>query len=245
MKRLKFAAIVLLQVLLLTGMIGYRQHWVDTGEKILLRTVPVDPRALFRGDYVRLTYEISNLDLDALSVSGKFERNAKVYVGLERDPDGVSKAVSAAATPPSGKKFIQGRARREQTISHWEVSVVDDAGEHRVVRPRWFGGFASGEHVLFCTDKRGNVLQQMKDIPKYVPKCPFGSPLWATVETVKERKARQLNVEYGIESYFVEEGSGHTIEMSRNAGEVKVQVSLRSDGKGIITGLFVDGRQIR
>jgi uncharacterized membrane-anchored protein len=245
MKRLKFGAIVLLQVLLLTGMIGYRQHWVDTGEKILLRTVPVDPRDLFRGDYVRLTYEISNLDLDALSVYRKFKPNTVVYVGLEREPDGVYKAVSAAETPPPGKKFIQGRARYEQTVSKWEVTALDDAGGHRVVRPRWFGGFKNGEHVLFCMDNRGNVLQQMKEMPKYVPKCPVGSPLWTTVETVKERKARQLNIEYGIESYFVEEGSGHAIEMARNAGEVKVQVSLRNDGKGIITGLFVDGRQIR
>jgi uncharacterized membrane-anchored protein len=245
LKRLKFAAIVFLQILLLTGMIGYRQHWVDTGKKVLLRTVPVDPRDIFRGDYVNLSYEISNLDLDALSAYKKFEPNTAVFVGLDAGPDGVYKAVSVATAPPLGRKFIQGRARYEQMISQWEVSVRDEAGEPRVLRPRWFGGFNSGEHVLFCMDKRGNVLQQLKEMPKYVPKCPFGSPLWATVEAVKEMKTRQLNVEYGIESYFVEEGKGRAIETARNGGEVKVQVSLRGDGKGIITGLFVDGRQIR
>ena len=32
---------------------------LTTGETILLRVVPVDPRDLFRGDYVILSYEIS------------------------------------------------------------------------------------------------------------------------------------------------------------------------------------------
>jgi uncharacterized membrane-anchored protein len=43
-------------------MIGYRHYWIETGEKIMLRVEPVDPRDLFRGDYVSLSYEISSLD---------------------------------------------------------------------------------------------------------------------------------------------------------------------------------------
>ena len=63
----KFVLLILLQALILAGMIGYRYYWVETGEKIFLRVSPVDPRDLFRGDYVSLSYDISNLDLDQLS----------------------------------------------------------------------------------------------------------------------------------------------------------------------------------
>ena len=38
--RLKFIIIILLQFMLLTGIIAYRQYWVSTGERILLRTEP-------------------------------------------------------------------------------------------------------------------------------------------------------------------------------------------------------------
>ncbi len=71
--RWKFIFFVLLQVALLVGIIAYRQYWVATGEKILLRTAPVDPRDIFRGDYISLRYDISTLDLDDVGCQGKFQ----------------------------------------------------------------------------------------------------------------------------------------------------------------------------
>jgi uncharacterized membrane-anchored protein len=243
--KVKFIIIVMLQIILLTGMIAYRQHWVSTGERILLRTVPVDPRDIFRGDYVNLSYEITNLDLDALGAKSGMKPNDVVYVGLGGEPDGTYKAVSVSAVPPAGGKFIQGRVRNETQARRWAVSVKDESGNVRLLRPRWFSGFAKGESVLFCLDGRGNVLMQMKEAPNYKPRCYTGEPLLAVVEDVKGTKFRQLTVEYGIESYFVEEGRGKAIEASRNARDLKVGVSLRKDGKGMITGLVMDGKVLR
>ena len=42
--RIKFFFLVVLQILILAGMIGYRHYWVETGEKVMLRVSPVDPR---------------------------------------------------------------------------------------------------------------------------------------------------------------------------------------------------------
>ena len=245
--RTKFLIIVLLQVLLLTGMIGYRQHWVSTGERILLRTAPVDPRDIFRGDYVNLSYDISSLDLDSLGAPAGIKTNDRIFVSLTPDADGTYRAVSAGAMPPTLGKFIQGRARHEMQAQKWEVAARDDAGALFRLRPRWFGGFATGERILFCLDKRGNVLSQSKEMPasSYKPQCSSGNPLWATVEDIKETRFKQLSVEYGIESYFVEEGKGRTIETARTARDLMVEVSLRKDGKGIITGLVMDGKALK
>ncbi|MEJ2696281.1 MAG: GDYXXLXY domain-containing protein [Candidatus Sulfobium sp.] len=243
--KVKFIVIVMLQVFLLTGMIAYRQHWVNTGYRILLRTAPVDPRDIFRGDYVNLRYEITNLDLDTLGAKPGMKPNDVVYVGLGGEPDGTYKAVSVSAVPPAGGKFIQGRVRNETRARRWEVSVRDDSGSVRLLRPRWFGGFDKGEGVLFCLDKRGNVLMQMKEAPSYKPRCYTGEPLRAVIEDVKATDFRQLSVEYGIESYFVEEGKGRAIEASRNARDLRVEVSLGKDGKGMITGLVMDGKVLR
>ena len=69
--------------------------------------------------------------------------------------------------------------------------------------------------------------------------------LSGTVEEIKEIKSRMLHVEYGIESYFVEEGKGRAVESGRGARELRVEVSLRKDGKGIITALLMGGKLVR
>ncbi len=242
--RWKFSFLILLQVALLLGIIAYRHYWVATGERILLRTAPVDPRDIFRGDYVRLQYGISTLDLDGLGAKGSFKPNEKVYVLLERNQEGVFIAVSLSRELPSGKRFIQGRVQYERTLSKWEVTVRDDSDHSHELKPLWFEGVKRGNRVTFCLDERKNVLHFHKEEAEYQPKCG-GESLTGTIEEIKETRSRVLNVEYGIENYFVEEGKGRAVESSRNARELRVEVSLRKDGKGIITGLFMDGRLIR
>jgi len=242
--RWKFIFFVLLQVALLVGIIAYRQYWVATGERILLRTAPVDPRDIFRGDYVSLRYDISTLDLDGLGAKGSFKSNEKVYVILEKNQEGIFSAVSVSRGLPSGKRFIQGRVQYETTLSKWEITLKDDSENLHELKPRWFENVKRGDRITFCLDERGNVLHFYKEDADYRPKCS-GQSLSGTIEAIKEMKSRVLNVEYGIENYFVEEGKGRAIESSRNARELRVEVSLRKDGKGIITGLFVDGKLVR
>jgi len=242
--RWKFIFFVLLQAALLISIIAYRQYWVATGERVLLRTAPVDPRDIFRGDYVNLQYDISTLDLDGLGAKGSFKPNEKVYVLLEKNQEGVFTAVSVNRGLPSGKRFIQGRVEYERTLSKWEVTLKDDSDNLHELKPQWFENIKRGDRITFCLDERGNVLHFYKEEADYRPKCRVQS-LTGTIEGVREMKSRVLNVEYGIENYFVEEGKGRAVEASRNARELRVEVSLRKDGKGIITGLFVDGKLVR
>ncbi|MCJ7783759.1 MAG: GDYXXLXY domain-containing protein [Desulfobacterales bacterium] len=242
--RWKFIFLVLLQAALLVGMIAYRQYWVATGERILLRTAPVDPRDIFRGDYLSLRYDISTLDLDGFGVKGNFKSNEKVYVILERNQEGVFSAVSVSRGLPSGKRFIQGRVQYETTLSKWEVTLKDDSENLHELKPQWFENTKRGDRITFCLDEKGNALHFYKEDADYRPKCR-GQSLSGIIEGIREMKSRVLHVEYGIENYFVEEGKGRAIESSRNARELRVEVSLRKDGKGIITGLFVDEKLVR
>lgn len=74
--------IVLIQTALLGAMIAKRQWTLNTGTLIVLETQPVDPRSLFRGDYVTFNYTISRLNLDQLGGEDEFRRNETVYVVL-------------------------------------------------------------------------------------------------------------------------------------------------------------------
>lgn len=155
--RLAFAAVVILQIGLLLAIIVPKEHTLATGEEVVLQTAPIDPRDLFRGDYVNLRYTISTLE----GYLG-FAAGDRVYVGLAQQGD-IWDAVSASHSPPDGL-YIKGRVTRA----------------------------------------------------------------WRT----------GLDIEYGIESYFVPEGSGHIIERAR---DVKVRAAIDSSGNAVIKGLLVDG----
>ncbi|MBI4691306.1 MAG: GDYXXLXY domain-containing protein [Nitrospirae bacterium] len=241
--RIKFVFLVLLQIVLLVGMIAYKEYWIATGEKILLRTVPVDPRDIFRGDYVQLRYEITNLNLDNLSVKESFKPNETIYVILEKDTDNTFRASSASKSIPSDKKFIRGRVMHRTPIAERrEVVIKDDSGKILTLSASWFPGIKKGDRVVFCLDRNDNVINYFKEDTTPKPSCNSAKSVIGMIEEMRNKKIRQLTVEYGIESYFVEEGKGRTIESARNARNLKVEVSLKKDGKGIITGLLLDGK---
>lgn len=244
--RTKYILLVVLQALLLVGMIGMKQAWIARGEKIKLKTVPVDPRDIFRGDYARLNYDISSLDLDSLGCKDTFRRNDNVYVTLSKGDKDYYEAVSVSSKRPAEGLFIAGKSKYGQmTHSKWEVKLKDESGEMHVFHPQWFYGIKKGETAIFCLDKQGNVLNSMKENPEYPQKCHGEGVVQVkgTVEEVIETKYQAVNVEYGIENYFVEEGAGRVIESAPRSKEVLVEVSLNRKGKGLITGLYIDGKR--
>ena len=117
-ERWVFLATVVFQFLVLTSMISGEALARRGGETVLLRVVPVDPRDLFRGEYVILGYEISRVPPQGIAgLPGPFItanvhdwQGRSVYVALEPEPDGKhyrGAGVSVFA-PPSGTRFIQG-----------------------------------------------------------------------------------------------------------------------------------------
>lgn len=63
----KLLIIVGIQFLVLLSVIGFKQYAVWTGETVLLKTTPIDPRDLLRGDFVAVEYQISTIDLDKVA----------------------------------------------------------------------------------------------------------------------------------------------------------------------------------
>lgn len=76
-------AAVGLQLLILVGLVAWRIGPLLNGEAITVRVEPVDPRDLFRGDYVILNYAFSR----ANNIDGMYgpEEGRTVYAVLTRD----------------------------------------------------------------------------------------------------------------------------------------------------------------
>lgn len=101
-RRLIIAAILAstMQTGILASMIREGTNILEEGVPITLRTVPVDPRDLMRGEYVVLNYEISRLE-GALVVGPwpDSEGETVVYVDLAPQADGVWHPVVASFSP--------------------------------------------------------------------------------------------------------------------------------------------------
>ncbi|MGO9485642.1 MAG: GDYXXLXY domain-containing protein [Rhodomicrobium sp.] len=172
--RVWLAAILvcLLQTGAISAMIANRAIRLAYGHEIVLHVVPIDPRDYFRGDYVRLSYEISSVPI---AQPERLVTGMPIFVTLQRkgQPE-EGKWVAVAASP---------------------------------VRP-----------ALPETDNT-IVLQ--------------GVARWGRVE--------EVDLTYGIETYFVPEGMGHDLERMTRAGSVKAVVSVDLDGNAAIKALIADG----
>ncbi|OCW58850.1 GDYXXLXY domain-containing protein [Hoeflea olei] len=82
--------------------IEHRASILRDGREILLRTEPIDPRDLMRGDYVRLGYaDVSSVSDDMVTGSWPSTETVQpVWLTLAADGDGIFTARSASFTRP-------------------------------------------------------------------------------------------------------------------------------------------------
>ena len=109
-------AAAIAQVGLLGSMILVESLPLMIGDRIVLKVNPVDPRDLFRGDYVILNYDFNRLPIPELRNTGttwndpRVHYDKAVYVPLERDTKSNNwTGKSASLSKPDGGKYLRGR----------------------------------------------------------------------------------------------------------------------------------------
>ena len=90
------------------------------GQAVMLPTVPIDPRSLFRGNYVRLNYSISRVP--AAIADGKLKQGQKVYLSLNIEGD-KPVPLALSATKPEAGIFIAGRVRYAGSEYHLDYGI--------------------------------------------------------------------------------------------------------------------------
>lgn len=183
-----FWGLVGLVAALQTAALGYmvidRQRLLKTGREIALPVIPFDPRDIFRGEYVRLGYNVSALNPAQTGVKelpAGIRRSGPVWVTLTPAPEGQWKVKTFGRTPPQ------------------------DA--------------ATGDVAL-----KGQV-----------------SSLYAGTQDPKDNYS--LIVRYGIESYFLPEGTGKSLEDKVREHKISALVAVGPDGTAAIKGLMIDGER--
>jgi uncharacterized membrane-anchored protein len=164
------------QVGLLVWMIADRSLLLMRGEEIRLAVVPIDPRDVFRGDYVTLSYRISRLNPRTLDGDDDFADGDAIYVSLA----------------PNGMEW------RATAITH--------------ERP------ADGTVIA------GTVTGSRPFTPGCTEPCDV------------------YEVDYGLDKFFVPEGTGEELEALRNDQKVSVDVAVNANGRSALKRLLVDNQ---
>lgn len=120
MRRALVLVAVVAQLAVLAYMAGEREWLLRSGQTVLLRTAPVDPRDPMRGDYVRFNYDIATVPkaLCRDAVLTWFEKNTlynsamrdrRVYAAIKLDRNGVAELESLSDRPPAAGLFLRAR----------------------------------------------------------------------------------------------------------------------------------------
>ncbi len=100
-------AAFVLQLALLGWVIADRATLLANGREVRFAVLPVDPRDLFLGDYVVLSYEFSRMHSGLVAADEVFQIFDNVYVALAESTDGWE-ATSMTLEPPPAGTFLRG-----------------------------------------------------------------------------------------------------------------------------------------
>jgi uncharacterized membrane-anchored protein len=178
---------VLAAAALQLGVLGYmvadRLWLLKNGREIVLPIIPVDPRDLFRGDYVTLSFPVSRVAGNLADTTQAIQSH-KFYVTLDQGADGVWTPSKITATLPANR--------------------------------------AANQVVLKAKERYG-----------------WGSFMWG-----QGRSRETINALYGLERYYVAEGTGGKLENLARDKKLELVIAVDAKGNAAIKGMNVEGKRI-
>lgn len=160
----KFILLVLVPAVVILAFLALNLWTTTFGDEIVLEVVPVDPRDLFRGDYVSLRYEISTISLNETPHDNRFSRGEAIYAILSQKGEfWTSDSVSHdRPITREDQVFIKGRVVRSvnDIVSvEWGIeSYFLPEGEGRLIEQQIDGNLSA----VVAVDSSGNpVLRKL------------------------------------------------------------------------------------
>jgi len=177
MRKLWIVLAVLAQLAVLANMVYGRESVLANGQRIFLRTVPIDPRDPFRGDFVRLRYEMNNVAGVPLRFSPETyepRKGDRIYAVLQEPEDKVHSLKYLTNVKPESGQFIRGyintnlnlfgnenRSTRWQATAKYGIEqLYVEQGEGLLIEEKQ--GFRGGMRVPLdmevALDKQGTAI---------------------------------------------------------------------------------------
>lgn len=138
-KKKTFIVIGVFWLVLLGGLVAMKEYTLQIGSEVLLRTQPVDPRDLFRGDYVILSYDLSIIGTGELARNASdYEVGAPIFVSLNLDGQRVGTVKNIFKSAPNNEVvFLRGTVKNvyadQLRVEYGIESYFVPEGEGRVI----------------------------------------------------------------------------------------------------------------
>ncbi|MFH1427581.1 MAG: GDYXXLXY domain-containing protein [Patescibacteria group bacterium] len=109
-KEIKFILAIALQVVIIFAIIIFKVSVLSSGNDVLLKIAPVDPRDPLRGDYATFQYDISNVD-SYYANSQQIRNGDTVYIVLRQSGKYWTTKNVQKNKPTGGEMCIKGRVQ--------------------------------------------------------------------------------------------------------------------------------------
>jgi uncharacterized membrane-anchored protein len=102
-----------MQIIILIAMLVMANLPLYFGTEIKVKTTPVDPRSMFRGNYVKLNYEFNRISIDKNHpfYNKHLNKGEKIYISLEKTKQNLYIYKDLSLEPFQDKLYLQGRVK--------------------------------------------------------------------------------------------------------------------------------------
>jgi uncharacterized membrane-anchored protein len=151
--------VVGLQTAALGSMVWDRIQLLKTGREIVLPVVPVDPRSLFRGDYVILSYDAQRVPVSLITPELDAKRPREFYVRMAKT--GETWAPVATSEQPSPAAVDQISVKARARFGYWPNRMAPQTGTPSRSLPEPVLQVRYGIESYFVAEGKGVALEQM------------------------------------------------------------------------------------
>lgn len=160
-KKIYFVLIGILWLAMIAGIIAAKEVNLRSGVEVLLETEPVDPRDLFRGDYVVLSYDISNVTEDEYHYYYEgLSRGDDIYLALQKIGKYWEEDYLTTYEPTSESYYIKGKVTYADSdsvrVDYGIESYFVPEGEGRVIERT-----SSDVDVLVSLKKGKGIIKEI------------------------------------------------------------------------------------
>jgi len=227
--------VIMLQLCVIGGLIFSQQLVVNTGLKTYLELEPLDPRDPFKGDYVTLNYKISNLTY----YNSRPDSDPKI--GQE-----INVPLYLSSYSPIEKNIWQASSVYQNDLDLNRSNNYFDQSNNRYIR-----GEIIGINLVQDCDLEKNVVKNYQtaslsegDIINNNEQSQQDNQTSQSIKPRKQencyQKEYELDVKYGIETYYIPESSGRSIPRFEKGYGV---VYIDRQGKAILGEVFLDDKK--
>lgn len=201
---------VLVQIAIIIGATAYFQTIVRDGEVMYLAIEPVDPTDLFRGDYVEFRLEAQRVPVSYFEFVGENpQRFDQPTIEEVQDKYPIGSQVWVQFAGYSQLSEYEGPFGDK--FSHPQGAALSKESF-----PQWGTDWGNREDFYYVKATVEGYGEESEFFQQYY-----------------------LDVTYGIEQYFIPEGTGRNVDFWNK--EAVAEVRIGEDGTPVLTQVFLDG----